>query len=128
MNKRDLDSQIIEQIDAIIKEYDNVLSENKEKIGLDISAYYYFVSRFESIIGSLPKKGNSYQINLDEAKNLIKHQVFGEEAEHNKRRLNAISSILKALKEPAILQHSTFMVILLAIPLIISPTLPSQKE
>ena len=62
VNKRDLDSQIIEQIDAIIKEYDNVLSENKEKIGLDISAYYYFVSRFESIIGSLPKKESTVHL------------------------------------------------------------------
>ena len=101
MNRKDLDSQIVEQIDAIIKEYDSVLSENKEKIGLDISAYYYFVSRFESTIGFLPKNNNSYQVNLDHAKNLANSYGPRGNAErvHNRHRLDAISSILKALEE-----------------------------
>jgi hypothetical protein len=101
VSKKDLDLQIVEQIDAIITEYDGVISSNQDQFGLDISVYYYFVSRSESIVSSLPKRNNSYQVNLDQAKNLINsHGPKGDaERVHNRRRLDAISNILKALKE-----------------------------
>ena len=99
MTKKDLNSQLIERIDTVIEEYEQSL--NASDFGIEFAKYYYFLSRFESLINSLPRNENNYRSNLDQAKGITHNNSSTPNAKlvNNKIRLAAIVNILKALRE-----------------------------
>jgi hypothetical protein len=95
VSKVDLTSQIIKRIDEVRNEYSNFcndLSKLPKAKEINDPEYYYFLSRFESIIEGLPKIDNAYKRGSDQVKerNYLSHG--------NQIRLNMIDSILDALK------------------------------
>jgi hypothetical protein len=96
VSKKDINAQLIERINEVIQEHSN--SGFPTDRDFDDLTYYYFLSRFESVIDFLPKKDNSYKVSLNQAKQINYSGVNGS-PRIKRIRLNAISGILKALKE-----------------------------